>query len=44
MICVMTQFFITVMATLAAATVFTVSIPADAATAADWELPCTATP
>jgi len=40
----MTQFIITVMATLAAATVFAVSIPADAATAADWELPFTSGP
>lgn len=40
----MTKFIITVIATLAAATVFAVSIPADAATAADWELPSTATP
>jgi len=40
----MTKFLLTVLATAAAATVFTVSIPADAATAADWELPFTAAP
>jgi hypothetical protein len=37
----MTHFLFTVIATLAAAAVFTLSIPADAATA-DWELPFTA--
>lgn len=35
----MTQFIVAVLATVAAAAVFTVSIPADAATTADWELP-----
>ena len=37
----MTHFFATIVAALAAAAVFTLSIPADAATA-DWELPFTA--
>ena len=36
----MTHFFATIVAALAAAAVFTLSIPADAA-AADWELPIT---
>lgn len=34
----MTHFFATVLASLAAAAVFTLSIPADAATA-EWEIP-----
>ncbi len=38
----MTTFFATVLAALAAAVVFTLAIPADAATA-DWELPFAST-
>jgi hypothetical protein len=37
----MTTFLATVLASLAAAAIFTLAIPADAATA-DWELPFTA--
>jgi len=40
----MKQFIITVLATVAAAAVFAVLMPADAATAADWELPFTWAP
>jgi len=36
----MTHFLATVIASLAAAAIFTLSIPADAATA-DWEIPTT---
>jgi len=38
----MTHFFATIVASLAAAAVFTLSIPADAASA-DWALPFTTT-